>query len=61
MKNLDIPKVEMDELWVIVQKKCSRMEDYEDDGPWTWVAFAPGCRLIIASSSAQENNMLQTN
>lgn len=24
------------------------MKDYEDDGPWMWVAFAPGCRLIIA-------------
>jgi len=24
------------------------MKDYEDDRPWMWVAFAPGCRLIIA-------------
>lgn len=24
------------------------MEDYEDDGPWMWVAFAPSYRLIIA-------------
>lgn len=24
------------------------MENYEDDGPWMWVAFAPGCRLIVA-------------
>ena len=24
------------------------MENYEDDGPWMWVAFAPSCRLIIA-------------
>ena len=23
------------------------MEIYEDDGPWMWVAFAPGCRLIV--------------
>ena len=23
------------------------MKDYEDDGAWIWVAFAPGCRLII--------------
>jgi IS1 family transposase len=23
------------------------MKDYEDDGPWMWVAFAPGCRLIL--------------
>lgn len=23
------------------------MKDYEDDGPWMWVAFVPGCRLII--------------
>lgn len=23
------------------------MKDFEDDGPWMWVAFAPGCRLII--------------
>ena len=26
------------------------MENYEDDGPWMWVAFAPGCRLIVAFS-----------
>ncbi|AKB21120.1 hypothetical protein MSWH1_0849 [Methanosarcina sp. WH1] len=24
------------------------MKDYEDNGPWMWVAFAPGCRLIIS-------------
>ena len=23
------------------------MKDYEDDGPWMWVAFVPGCRLIL--------------
>lgn len=23
------------------------MENYEDDGPWMWVAFVPGCRLIL--------------
>ena len=23
------------------------MENYEDDGPWMWVAFAPGCRLLV--------------
>lgn len=23
------------------------MKDYEDDGPWMWVAFAQGCRLIV--------------
>ena len=29
------------------KKIVPRMEDYEDDGPWMWVAFAPGCRLIV--------------
>jgi hypothetical protein len=23
------------------------MKDYEDDGAWMWVAFVPGCRLIL--------------
>ena len=23
------------------------MKDYEDDGLWMWVAFAPSCRLIV--------------
>lgn len=23
------------------------MKDYEDDGSWMWVAFVPGCRLIL--------------
>ena len=30
------------------KKIVPRMENYEDDGPWMWVAFAPGCRLIVA-------------
>jgi IS1 family transposase len=29
------------------KKIVPRMEIYEDDGPWMWVAFAPGCRLIV--------------
>ena len=30
------------------QKKIvPRMENYEDDGPWICVAFAPSCRLIV--------------
>jgi IS1 family transposase len=23
------------------------MKDYEDDGSWMWIAFVPGCRLIL--------------
>lgn len=23
------------------------MKDFEDDGPWMWVAFVPRCRLIL--------------
>ncbi len=23
------------------------MKDYEDDGSWMWIAFAPSCRLIV--------------
>ena len=30
------------------KKIVPRMKNYEDDGPWMWVAFAPGCRLIVA-------------
>jgi len=37
----------MDELWVIIKKIFPRMKNYEDDGPWIWVAFAPGCSLIL--------------
>jgi IS1 family transposase len=29
------------------KKIVPRMKDYEDEGPWMWVAFAPGCRLIV--------------
>ncbi len=32
MKNLDLPKIEMDKVWVIVQKNSPRMGIYEDDG-----------------------------
>ena len=37
------------------------MEIYEDDGPWMWVAFAPGCRLIIDFIIGPENNLWRTN
>ena len=33
MTNLDVLKIEIDELWVIVKKIIPRMKDYEDDGP----------------------------
>jgi IS1 family transposase len=29
------------------KKIVPRMKDYEDDGPWMWVGFVPGCRLIL--------------
>ncbi len=29
-------------------KKVPRTKDYEDDGSWMWIAFAPKYRLIIA-------------
>lgn len=29
------------------KKIFPRMKDSEDDGPWMWVAFVPGCRLIL--------------
>jgi len=29
MTNLDVPKIEIDELWVIVKKIIPRMKDYE--------------------------------
>lgn len=44
------------------QKKIvPRMENYEDDGPWMWVAFAPGCRLIVAFVIGPINSMLLMN
>jgi IS1 family transposase len=30
------------------KKVVPRMEVYEDDGPWMWLAFAPDSRLIVA-------------
>jgi IS1 family transposase len=44
---VEVSRVEMDELWVIIKKIFPRMKNYEDDGPWIWVAFAPGCSLIL--------------
>jgi len=29
------------------KKIVPRMKNYEDDGSWMWVAFAPSCRLIV--------------
>ncbi len=47
MTNSAVSKIEMDELCIIVKKIMSRMKDYEDDGSWILVAFAPNCKLII--------------
>ena len=43
------------------KKIVPRMEIYEDDGSWLWVAFAPDCRLIVAFVIGQENNILRMN
>jgi IS1 family transposase len=32
------------------KKIVPRMKNYEDEGPWMWVAFAPSCRLIVTFS-----------
>ena len=47
MKDLNVSKVEMDELWVIVEKKVAPRTKVEDDGAWMWVSFAPKSKLII--------------
>jgi len=47
MTNSDVPKIELDELCIIVKKIMPRMKDYEGEGSWILVAFAPNCRLII--------------
>ena len=41
MKDLNVSKVEMDELWVIVKKKVAARTKVENDGAWMWVIFAP--------------------
>lgn len=47
MKDINVSKVEMDELWVIIKKKVAPRTEIEDDGAWMWVSFAPESRLII--------------
>jgi len=49
LKDLNVSRVELDELWTFVKKKTvPRMEEYEDDGTWVWLSYAPECCLIIA-------------
>jgi Transposase and inactivated derivatives len=51
LKDLNVSKVELDELWTFVKKKTvPRMEEYEDDGTWIWLSFAPEYRMVIAHS-----------
>ncbi len=33
------PRLNMDEIWVIVQKKIVQMKNYENDGLWMWEYF----------------------
>ncbi len=30
------------------KKTVPRMEEYEDDGTWVWLSYAPECCLILA-------------
>jgi len=52
MKDLDVPKIEMDEIWVIVQKIVPRMKNYEGDGAWMWVAFVLSSSFDAAVSKS---------
>jgi hypothetical protein len=48
MKDLNVQRIQIDDMWVIVKKIVPRMEAYEDYGPWMRIAFAPDSRLIVA-------------
>jgi hypothetical protein len=43
------------------KKIVPRMKNYEDDGPWMWIAFVPSWRLIVAFAIGPENSTLRTN
>ena len=43
------------------KKVVPKMEVYEDDGPWIWIAFEPDNRLIVAFTIGPRKSTLQMN
>jgi IS1 family transposase len=53
MRNLDVPEVQLDELWTFVQKKEQNLSAWEKlhteyGDTWVWIAFDPLYKLILA-------------
>jgi IS1 family transposase len=53
MQNLNVPEVQMDELWTFVQKKEQHLSAWEQlhteyGDTWVWIAFDPLYKLILA-------------
>jgi IS1 family transposase len=53
MKNLNVPEVQLDELWTFVQKKEKSLSAWEKlhteyGDTWVWIAFDPLYKLVVA-------------
>ena len=56
LRELDISKVDLDELLDYRGKKVApRSNNYEDDGTWIWVSLVSECRLVIAHIIGERN------
>ncbi len=52
-RNLHITECPLDELWTFVRKKENQLNPVEQmlglyGDVWTWIAFAPECKLVVA-------------
>jgi IS1 family transposase len=47
----------MDLCW---KKRVPKDEKYEDEGTWIWVSMAPECRMVLAFSIGERNQMMAT-
>jgi IS1 family transposase len=53
MKNLNVPEVQLDELWTFVQKKEKNLSAWEKlhteyGDTWVWIGFDPLYKLVLA-------------
>jgi len=57
LNDVETPKVEMDELWRLLEKTLPRKDEFEDNGTWIWISMQqnPGwCFLMLLANDLRK-------
>ena len=59
LKDLNVSKVELDELWTIVKKKkLPELKEGEDSGNWVWTSMISVSRLVVAHAVGERKQYM---